>query len=198
MANKKPSKKRTPPRHKVVYLALSKIKPDPRNARTHSKKQIEALRTAIREYGFTNPILLKPDGTIGAGHGRFAAATAEGLDKVPTITLRDLTHAQWRAYMLADNKLAITGSGWDSDILLEEMKSLQLAEIDLKLTGFTDSELGRLGLEGFGLADGDAAKTGELGGLQYAVIIRCKDEADQLKLLERFQKEGLECETLIS
>lgn len=182
----------------IVYRDPKDLKADPRNARTHSKKQITLLRAAIREFGFLVPILLKPDGTIGAGHGRLEAALGEGLAQVPTITKHGLTKAQWRAYMLADNKLAMTGSGWDEKLLIAELSDLKLGDFNMELIGFTKMELTGMGIPGFEATGGAGAETNQIGGMQYAVIVRCKNEADQLKLLEEFGKKGLKCEALIS
>lgn len=125
----------------IVYRAPGDLRAYENNARTHSPEQIEQLRASLREFGFTNPILLKDDGvTIGAG--RCAAAIAEGMAQVPTITLQGLTETQWRAYVIADNQLATT-SGWDLDILRAEIASLG-DDFDLDTLGF-DSDA----LEGF-------------------------------------------------
>lgn len=113
---------------KVAYMAVDAIRPDPRNARKHSPQQVAELRASIRQFGFTNPILLRPDGTIGAGHGRLEAAKAEGLEKVPTITL-DLSPDQWRAYAIADNKIPL-GATWDLEILGQELDAIHLSGLD--------------------------------------------------------------------
>src|SRR5215203_271445 len=88
----------------VTYRATASLKPDPRNARTHSKRQVEQIIASIRQFGFTNPILLDPDGVVIAGHGRLLAAKAIGMAEVPTIELAGLNDAQKRALRLADNK----------------------------------------------------------------------------------------------
>jgi len=89
----------------VQYVAVETLKPDARNARTHSKTQIKQIVASIREFGFTNPILIDPDGVIIAGHGRLRAARELSLNEVPTITLAGLAEAQKRALRLADNKI---------------------------------------------------------------------------------------------
>lgn len=182
----------------IVYRDPKDLKADPRNARTHSKKQINLLVAAYKEFGMLVPILLKPDGTIGAGHGRHEAALVAKLEKVPTITKHGLSDAQWRAFMIADNKLAMAGSGWDEKILVTELTELRIGDFNMELIGFTKVELTGLGIPGFEATGGADAETNRIGGMQYAVIVRCKDEADQLKQLERFSKEGLKCEALIS
>ena len=126
----------------VTYRETASLKPDPRNARTHSKKQVEQIVASIREFGFTNPILVDPEGVVIAGHGRLLAAKAMGLAEVPTIELVGLTEAQKRALRLADNKIALN-AGWDLDLLkveLGELSSLDIA-LDLTVTGFSTGEL---------------------------------------------------------
>lgn len=130
-------------RLEVIYRDPFDLKADPRNARTHSPEQIEQLRASIREFGFTNPVLLRPNGMIGAGHGRVEAAKAEKLTLVPTCVIEGLTDDQWRAYVLADNKLALN-AGWDEDLLREELRALTELEVDLSGLGFDDAELADL------------------------------------------------------
>ena len=137
------SKPKAPAPLTIAYRAPDDLKADPRNARTHSPEQIAQLRASIREFGFTNPVLLRPDGMIGAGHGRVEAAKAEGLAEIPTVTITGLTDDQWRAYVLADNKLALN-AGWDEDLLRAELAALAEVEVDLSSLGFDEGELGRL------------------------------------------------------
>ena len=109
------------------------------NARTHSQKQIKQLAASIKEFGFNNPLLITGEGEIIAGHGRLEAAKLAGLEKVPTIVIDDLTPAQRRAYVLADNKLALN-AGWDTELLAIELG--ELVELDYaSLTGFSVAEI---------------------------------------------------------
>jgi len=126
----------------IVYRTLDALTPDPRNARTHPRRQVDQIAAAIRAFGFTNPILIDPDGEIIAGHGRLLAAKAVGMSEVPTITLPDLTEAQKRALRLADNKIAL-GAGWDLDLLKVELADLASLDLsfDLTLTGFSTGEI---------------------------------------------------------
>jgi ParB-like chromosome segregation protein Spo0J len=126
----------------VTYRATGSLKPDPRNARTHSKRQLQQIVASIRQFGFTNPVLIDPEGVLIAGHGRLLAAKSIGMAEVPTIELVCLNDAQKRALRLADNKIAL-GAGWDLDILkveLAELFSLDL-DMDLTVTGFSTGEL---------------------------------------------------------
>ncbi|WP_083495292.1 site-specific DNA-methyltransferase [Tsuneonella troitsensis] len=126
----------------VVYKATASLIPDPRNARTHPKRQIEQIVSSIEAFGFTNPILADPEGRLIAGHGRLLAAKQAGLAEVPVIELAGLTEAQKKALRLADNKIALN-AGWDVEILKLELADLSLPEfeIDLGLTGFSTGEI---------------------------------------------------------
>jgi DNA modification methylase len=130
------------PRLAVTYRAINDLLPDPRNARTHPKRQIDQIKASIKEFGFTNPILADPDGHLIAGHGRLLAARAMGLTEVPTIILSGLSETQKRALRIADNKIALN-AGWDVEILqleLSELASLEV-DIDATLTGFSTGEI---------------------------------------------------------
>lgn len=126
----------------VVYKAPESLVPDPRNARTHPKRQIEQIIASIEAFGFTNPILADPEGNLIAGHGRLRAAKQMGLAQVPVIELTGLSDAQKKALRLADNKIALN-AGWDMEILKLELTDLSLPEmdIDLSLTGFSSGEI---------------------------------------------------------
>ncbi len=137
----------------VVVRAISQLKPYERNARTHSKKQIKQIAASIEQFGFTNPVLVSDSGDIIAGHGRVEAAKLLGMSSVPTIALSHLSEAERRAYILADNKLALN-VGWDRDILAIELQGLIDLEFDLDLTGFSIAEID------FALDDAKAADPG--------------------------------------
>src|SRR5687768_911922 len=126
----------------VVYKTPASLTPDPRNARTHPKRQIEQIIASIRAFGFTNPILADEQGHLIAGHGRLRAAKEIGLAEVPVIELAGLSDAEKRALRLADNKIALN-AGWDVEILKLELADLSLPEfeIDLGLTGFSTGEI---------------------------------------------------------
>lgn len=123
-------------------LRVDALKPNPRNARTHSKKQIGQIADSIEQFGFTNPILIDRDNTIIAGHGRVEAAGLLGIDEIPTIRIDDLTPEQIRAYVIADNKLALN-AGWDTETLAIELSSLADLdlEFDITITGFEMAEI---------------------------------------------------------
>jgi hypothetical protein len=131
-----------PSRLAVTYRAVGDLIPDPRNARTHPKRQIDQLKASIEAFGFTNPILADPDGHIIAGHGRLQAARAMGLTEVPTIILSGLSEIQKRALRIADNKIALN-AGWDLEILQLELSELASLDVDIDptLTGFSTGEI---------------------------------------------------------
>jgi DNA modification methylase len=130
------------PQH-IEHLATGSLVPYARNSRTHSAEQVAQIAASIREFGFTNPVLIDGQGTIIAGHGRVMAAQALGLEQVPCIRLSHLSEAQRRAYVIADNKLALN-AGWDASILALEMDALRSEDFNLDLLGFNDKELGEL------------------------------------------------------
>lgn len=130
-------------RHGYKTVVLSEVKPWERNPRTHSAAQIKQLRASIREFGFTNPLLIDEKGRLIAGHGRRTAAMAEGMTKAPAIELRGLSTTQKRALVIADNQLALTAS-WDDDLLRLELEALGKDGFDLSLVGFSDTDVARL------------------------------------------------------
>ena len=124
-------------------VPIDKLVPYARNARTHSKEQIAQLRASIREFGFLIPCLVDGKYNIIAGHGRVLAAREEGIAEIPCVFAEHLTDAQKRAYILADNRLALN-AGWDEEMLSVELADLQGADFDLSLLGFDDAELNKL------------------------------------------------------
>lgn len=127
----------------IEYRPLDSLVAYARNARTHSDEQVAEIAGSIREFGFTNPVLIGEDGTLIAGHGRILAARKLGLAEVPAITIRGLSETQRRALVLADNRIALN-AGWDKELLALELGDLQEAGFDLGLTGFTGDEIADL------------------------------------------------------
>jgi DNA modification methylase len=124
----------------LVEREIASLRPYSRNARTHSRKQLKQIADSIEHFGFTNPVLVSDDGEIVAGHGRVEAARLLGRTTVPTLALSHLSEAQRRAYVLADNKLALS-AGWDREILAIELQALVDLEFDVELTGFSLAEI---------------------------------------------------------
>lgn len=125
---------------KIEYRKVSDLLPYARNARTHSDAQVSQLAASIKEFGFNNPVAIDADGMILCGHGRVMAAQKLHMAEVPTVCLSHLSETQVKAYILADNKLALN-AGWDNDMLKVELEDLKELDFDLNLTGFSDDEL---------------------------------------------------------
>lgn len=138
-------------------VSLSSLIPYARNSRTHSPEQVAQIASSMKEFGFTNPVLIDEHGGIIAGHGRVLAAQKLGIEEVPAIELSHLTETQKRAYVIADNKLALN-AGWDDEMLRLEFDELKEAGFDLELTGFTLEEIDGLQINEIteGLTDEDA------------------------------------------
>jgi DNA modification methylase len=141
---------------KIEQIPTADLIPYARNTRTHSPEQVAQIAGSIREFGFTNPVLIDGENGIIAGHGRVLAAQKLGLDKVPCIRLAHLTETQKRAYIIADNKLALN-AGWDEEMLGLELAELREADFDLDVLGFDADELANFLAEpSEGLTDDDA------------------------------------------
>ena len=139
----------------VEYRPLESLVPYARNARTHSEAQVAEIAGSIRAFGFTNPVLIAEDGTLIAGHGRVLAARKLGMETVPAIVLSGLSETQRRAYVIADNRLALN-AGWDDELLALEFGDLADLGFDLALTGFGEDEIVALTSRGTeGLTDPD-------------------------------------------
>lgn len=124
-------------------VSISKLVPYVNNARTHSPEQINKLRASLREFGFINPVIIDREFGIIAGHGRVMAAREEGIAEVPCVFVDHLTEAQKKAYILADNRMAMD-AGWDEELLRVEIEALQGADFNVGLTGFDDKEIADL------------------------------------------------------
>ena len=127
----------------MQLVAVEKLVPYVNNARTHSPEQLAKLRSSLREFGFVNPVIIDRDLNVIAGHGRIAAAKEEGIAEVPCVFVDYLTEAQKKAYILADNRMALD-AGWDEELLRIEIESLQGADFDVSLTGFGEDEIADL------------------------------------------------------
>jgi len=144
------------PAYSVTARKTAELVPYARNSRTHSDAQVAQIAASITEWGFTNPILIDPDGGIIAGHGRLLAARKLGLDDVPCVVADGWSDAQKRAYIIADNKLALN-AGWDNEMLAVEFAELDGLGFDLTLTGFELAEIAALSPQIVeGLTDEDA------------------------------------------
>jgi ParB-like chromosome segregation protein Spo0J len=174
----------------LKQIDLSSLKPYGNNSRTHSPAQIRQIVESIKQFGFTNPILIADDFTIIAGHGRYLAAESLGMDKVPCLKLSGLSEDQRRAYVIADNQLA-EQAGWDKELLKLELGSLERSGFELDVLGFSEKELAKL------MAD-DAPGEGLVPPKQpdeLAVVVSCGDEAEQQAAYDLLAKHGFSCRT---
>lgn len=130
--------------HKTItefqLIDISKLVPYQNNSRTHTSEQISKIRSSLREFGFVNPVIVDRDLGVIAGHGRLLAAREEGYKEVPCVFVDEMSEAQKKAYIIADNRLALD-AGWDEELLKVELEALQGMEFNLELTGFDDKEL---------------------------------------------------------
>lgn len=134
----------------MQLVAVSKLVPYVNNARTHNAQQITKLRSSLREFGFINPVIIDSEYNVIAGHGRIMAAKEEGIEEVPCVFVDYLTPAQKKAYILADNRMAMD-AGWDEELLRLEIEALQAESFDVCLTGFDEKDIAEL----FAGEDGD-------------------------------------------
>ena len=183
-----------PPTAKRIEMwPLDRLRPYERNARTHSPEQVAQIAASIQEFGFTNPILVDGSDGILAGHGRLAAAKDMGLAEVPVIVLDHLSAAQRKAYILADNQLALN-AGWDTELLQQEIVGLNLADFDLSLLGFDGEFLEEMldpdGIDDQKGSDFENPYTGKTDAPPYEItgpkpeVSSTYDDTKALKLLE--------------
>ena len=129
---------------KITQKKVDSLIPYVKNSRTHPDAQVAQIAASIKEFGWTNPILVDGDNGIIAGHGRLMAARKLGYKEVPTIELADLTETQKRAYIIADNRLAEIGGGWDETMLKQELDALKDIGVDLSTLGFSEVDIQKL------------------------------------------------------
>jgi len=179
---------------KIENIKTTDLVPYAKNSRTHSKQQIAQLAASIREFGFTNPVLVGDDLTIIAGHGRVRAAQSLNMREVPCLRLSHLTKTQRAAYVIADNRLALS-AGWDDDLLAVELVALREDGFDLDLLGFDSPELEKIMVEEDDPWAEEASQ--DVEGLTHKVLVECRDEEDQAVLAARLEEEGYQCQILI-
>ena len=165
------------PEYKQVLV--SDLIPYARNSRTHSDEQVSKIASSIKEFGFLNPVITDGENGIVAGHGRVMAAQRIGMEYVPTVEASHLTDAQKRAYVIADNRLALD-AGWDDEMLRVEFADLQAEGFDLDLTGFTDDEIATLEPNEPDFEPGDEDDQGKLDELdpKFVTCPHCGGEFD--------------------
>ena len=180
----------------IEQIATASLIPYARNARTHSEQQVQQIAGSIQEFGFCNPVLIDASNGIIAGHGRVMAAQLLKLESVPCLRLSHLTDAQKRAYVLADNRIALS-SGWDEEMLANELSDLHADDFDMALLGFDADELATL-LE---LESSEPESTSEgldIGDVEYRVVTITTGEQDQSQLITELEGRGYKCQPLMS
>jgi len=176
----------------IEQVKIDKLIPYARNSRTHSDAQVAQIAASIKEFGFTNPVLIDETGSIIAGHGRVMAARKLAIADVPSIRLTHLTEAQKKAYIIADNKLALN-AGWDDEMLAVELADLKDMGFDLDLIGFSTDEIKLL----FGNLDDVLDDLREpVDESRNLLMIECQSERELEKLFEEMKERGLECKIL--
>lgn len=171
--------KKKNPADVIERRKVSDLIPYARNSRTHSDAQVAQLAASIREWGWTTPVLIDQSGMIIAGHGRVLAARKLGLEEVPVVVAGGWTEAQKRAYVIADNKLALN-SGWDMDLLSVEFADLSDLGFDLEKIGFTDEELAGILIDA-GEVEMPAINQDEKLPIQQMAFILHDDQVEQIK-----------------
>lgn len=168
------------PADKVERRNIKSIIPYARNSRTHSDEQVAQIAASIKEWGFTNPILVDVDGEIIAGHGRLLAAQKLGLDEVPCITAVGWSDAQKKAYVIADNKLALN-AGWDMEALRIELDDLSDLDFNLNLTGFSADEIANLSFDNDAETEMPDLADGDREPFQQMTFTMHDDQAEEVK-----------------
>lgn len=167
----------------IVYRQIKDLKPYKKNAKKHSKEQVEQIANSIKEFGFTQPVIVDKHNSVVAGHGRILGAKKAGLKNVPTVMLEDLTEEQIKAYRLVDNKL--NESEWDFSLLDEELGILS-EDIDMELFGFCESEIEQEEVETKKKVEFEIKE-------KYEVHIICKDEKQMEQVFNKVKGYGQEC-----
>ena len=184
----------------IILQSVEALIPYARNSRTHSDEQVAQIAASIREFGFTNPVLVDDEGGIVAGHGRVMAARQIGMTAVPTINVGWLSEQQRRAYVIADNQLALN-AGWDDEALAAELSALDDSGFDVGLVGFSDADMERLlGLTDSNETGGQAGNsdTGINYQEKFAVLVDCKNEDHQAQVYESLTAAGYVCKVLVN
>lgn len=173
---------------KIEYKDINDLIPYVNNTRTHSEEQINQIASSIKEFGFTNPVLIDKNNGLIAGHGRVMGAKKLGLKEVPTITLENLTEAQKKAYIIADNKIALN-AGWDEELLKIELQSLQEMDFDYSNLGF-DFEFDIEEISDNNEINLDNNKEYKE---KFMIIIDCDSELQQEEIFYNLTNQGIKC-----
>ena len=177
-------------KYKLVDKKVSDLIPYVNNSRTHDEEQVIQICSSIKEFGFTNPVLIDEDNGIIAGHGRLMAAKKLELNTVPCLVLAGLSEAQKKAYVIADNAIALNAS-WDMDKLSLEVEALEAADFDLSLLGFNDDFLVSLYDEPADTPEKE--KPEEQYAEIFNILVECEDENHQQTIYDELTGKGLKC-----
>jgi ParB-like chromosome segregation protein Spo0J len=169
----------------VVYKNIDELIPYINNSRTHSDAQVAQIAASIKEFGWTNPVLMDGDNGIIAGHGRVLAARKLGQTEIPVIELEHLNDVQKRAYIIADNKLALN-AGWDEDLLALELKDIENLGFDLSIIGFDEAEINPKNND-------DVIVNDESRNL---LMIELSSEQELQTIFDEMKNRGFECKIL--
>jgi ParB-like chromosome segregation protein Spo0J len=176
------------PADKVQKWAIDKLIPYARNARTHSDEQVAQIAASIKEWGWTTPVLVDEDGGIIAGHGRTLAAQKLKMTEVPVMMAKGWSDAKKRAYVLADNKLALN-AGWDNEMLALELAEIGELGFDLELIGFDLQEIATILDDQNEIEEPESVDYKEM----FNIIVECSNEEEQEKIFNRLDTEGYKC-----
>lgn len=177
---------------KIEQRKVADLIPYASNSRTHSDGQIAQIAASIKEFGWTNPILIDGENTIIAGHGRLLAARKLAMQEVPAIVLDYLTKAQQRALVIADNQLALN-AGWDVDMLKAEIEDLNLEDFNLSILGFDEKELSKI----LGDFDEPEIEDKEMPEeMENQMILSFPDEQTLQEWYQKAEEAGVQCKIL--
>jgi len=191
-------KKSANPADTVEHWDIERLIPYARNSRTHSEAQIAQIAASMKEWGVTSAVLVDEDGGIIAGHGRVLAARKLGKTEMAVMIARGWTDAQKKAYVIADNQLALN-AGWDKELLELELDELHTGGFKMDLLGFDAAELSAaMGLDSSLDGEAPAIDAGIEYKEKFAIIVDCADEADQQASFERLDSMGFSCKVLVN
>ena len=172
--------------------SIETLIPYSRNSRTHSESQIAQIAASLKEFGWTVPILIDAENMILAGHGRVAAARKLGIKEIPVVIADGWTESQKRAYVLADNKIAMN-AGWDEEMLRIELEDIRASGLDFELTGFTEKELAAVLGE---LPEKLTNETDVLDDQKQLLLVEVITERELEQLYEEMTKRGYKCKVM--
>lgn len=191
---KKPTESKWPA-DEIELRPVADLVPYARNARTHSPEQVAQVAASIREWGWTTPILLDEENMIIAGHGRVLAAQKLALANVPVMVARGWSEAQKRAYVIADNQLAMN-AGWSEELLRVELEDLRNDGFDLGMIGFSDAELAHLARIGETPVAQETKVKDNVGDGRFGLLIEVENETVLEALYNELQEQGYECKVM--